>query len=230
MRPAAHPFDRISHFVHARFLWLLLATYVLAAIGPGPGLAIRSVSLGRISLMGEAMSLTLPSLMLGFLLLNAGLGVRASELRDLAKRPAPLGLGLLANLVIPISYIFGVSLILAGWHNNARGPVHPGRAGPGGLDADRRVVDRLVAECRRRPRPEPRPGGRLDAPEPDRHPDGPARGRLHGGGGLCRGPPQAGHARVGDLPDRLRGRPVDRRDREPPGPGRGPAGRLATRT
>ncbi|WP_435008415.1 bile acid:sodium symporter family protein [Tundrisphaera lichenicola] len=118
MRPAANPLDRISHFVHDHFLGLLLATYAIAALGPGPGMAIRSVSLGRISLMGEGMNLTLPSLMLGFLLLNAGLGVKASEFRNLAKRPAPLGLGLLANLIIPITYIFGISWALQAWHNN----------------------------------------------------------------------------------------------------------------
>ena len=66
--------------VHARFLWLLLATYAVAVAWPGPGLALRGVSLGRVALAGEAMNLSLPSLMLGFLLLNAGLGVKAAEL------------------------------------------------------------------------------------------------------------------------------------------------------
>jgi bile acid:Na+ symporter, BASS family len=117
MRLEGNPLDRISHFVHARFLWLLLATYALAAAWPGPGLALRGVSVGRVSLMGEAMDLSMPSMMLGFLLLNAGLGVRASELRNLAKRPALLGLGLAANLAIPIAFVFAVSQAMKGWHN-----------------------------------------------------------------------------------------------------------------
>jgi BASS family bile acid:Na+ symporter len=117
MRLEGNPLDRISHFVHARFLWLLLATYALAAAWPGPGLALRGVSIGRVSLMGEAMDLSMPSMMLGFLLLNAGLGVRASELRNLARRPALLGLGLAANLAIPITFVFAVSQAMKGWHN-----------------------------------------------------------------------------------------------------------------
>src|SRR4051794_37546234 len=117
MRLEGSPLDRISHFVHARFLWLLLATYALAAAWPGPGLAVRGVAIGRVSLMGEAMDLTLPSLMLGFLLLNAGLGVRASELRGLARRPGLLGLGLAANLAIPVLFVFAVSQAMRGWHN-----------------------------------------------------------------------------------------------------------------
>ena len=117
MRLEGNPLDRISHFVHARFLWLLLATYAVAAAWPGPGLALRGVSVGRFSMMGESMDLTLPSLMLGFLLLNAGLGVRASELRNLARRPALLGLALAANLAIPIAFVFAVSRAMAGWHN-----------------------------------------------------------------------------------------------------------------
>ncbi len=109
--------DRISHFVHDHFLGLLLATYALAAAWPGPGLALRRVSLGRVDAAGESMAFTLPALMLGFLLFNAGLGVRAAELRDLARRPALLGVGLLANLAIPIAFVFVVSRAMGAWHN-----------------------------------------------------------------------------------------------------------------
>ena len=117
MRHDGGPLDRISHFVHAHFLGLLLATYALGAAWPGPGLAIRGVSAGRVSLLGGSMALTLPSLMLGFLLLNAGLGVKAAELKGLARRPGLLGLGLAANLAIPIGFVYVVSRAMAGWHN-----------------------------------------------------------------------------------------------------------------
>jgi bile acid:Na+ symporter, BASS family len=109
--------DRISHFVHDHFLGLLLATYALAAAWPGAGLALRDVSLGHVGPSGGGMNLSLPSLMLGFLLLNAGLGVKASELRNLARRPSLLGLGLAANLAIPIAFVFAVSRLMHGWHN-----------------------------------------------------------------------------------------------------------------
>ena len=109
--------DRLSHLVHDHFFRLLLATYAIGAAWPGLGLSLRDVSLGRVGLAGESMNLSLPSLMLGFLLLNAGLGVRASELRNLARRPSLLGLGLAANLAIPIAFVFAVSRAMRGWHN-----------------------------------------------------------------------------------------------------------------
>ena len=109
--------DRLLHLVHDHFLRLLLATYAIGAAWPGLGLSLRDVSLGRVGLAGDSMNLSLPSLMLGFLLLNAGLGVRASELRNLARRPSLLGLGLAANLAIPIAFVFAVSRAMQGWHN-----------------------------------------------------------------------------------------------------------------
>jgi BASS family bile acid:Na+ symporter len=98
----------ITHFVHARFIWLLLASYVVAGVFPGLGLQLRQVSLG---------SAKLPVLMLGFLLFNAGLGVEVSELKQVWKRPACLLLGLVANLLIPIAYLWGVSHTMQLWHN-----------------------------------------------------------------------------------------------------------------
>jgi BASS family bile acid:Na+ symporter len=60
---------------------------------------------------------TLPAVMLAMLLLNAGLGVRATELRRLVRNPMPMGAGLLANLLVPIAFIFAVSQALGLWHN-----------------------------------------------------------------------------------------------------------------
>jgi BASS family bile acid:Na+ symporter len=55
--------------------------------------------------------------MLALLLLNAGLGVRAAELRNLFRNPTALLLGLSANLLIPIAFIFAVTLAMRAWHN-----------------------------------------------------------------------------------------------------------------
>ncbi len=109
--------DRVSHFIHQRFLWLLLATYVVAAFWPGPGLWLREVSLGTFSVLGNSTHVTVPVLMLAFLLLNSGLGVRTDQLRNMLRSPLVLGAGLLANLLLPILYIVGVSLGLRFWHN-----------------------------------------------------------------------------------------------------------------
>ncbi len=103
--------------LHNHFFALLLASYVLAAAWPGPGLLLRAVDLAKIRLGGQSMNLTLPAVLLGLLLLNAGLGVRLAELRGLLKRPAPLVAGLLANLLIPIAFISGVAHTMTVWHN-----------------------------------------------------------------------------------------------------------------
>ncbi|MBV8318540.1 MAG: bile acid:sodium symporter [Planctomycetaceae bacterium] len=109
--------ERLSHFLHKNLLWLLLGSYAVAAAWPGPGLKARNVSVGRVAFFHEQVNLTLPVLTLAALLLNAGLGVRVSQLRGLARRPAALLSGLAANLLIPIAYILGVSLAMDAWHN-----------------------------------------------------------------------------------------------------------------
>ncbi len=101
-------FARLSHFVHARFIWLLIGSYIVAAFFPRMGLAVRSMSWGTISL---------PMAMLGFLLFNAGMGVELSALKKLRSDPLSLVFGLLANLVIPIAYICMVMLTMRLWHN-----------------------------------------------------------------------------------------------------------------
>jgi bile acid:Na+ symporter, BASS family len=104
-------------FLHDHFFALLLGSYALAAFWPGPGLALREVGLGEVRLGSESMRLTLPTLLLGMLLLNAGLGVRLSELKGLFRRPWPLLAGLTANVAIPIAFIAVVARTFANWHN-----------------------------------------------------------------------------------------------------------------
>lgn len=108
---------RIAHLLHKNLLGFLLATYALAAIAPGLGLAIRGVAFGRVGLLGESMTVSLPTLMLGFLLFNAGIGVRVAELKHLARSPLSLLLGLGANLLIPIAYIGFINILLRSWRN-----------------------------------------------------------------------------------------------------------------
>jgi BASS family bile acid:Na+ symporter len=113
----AHPLARFSHFLHRNFIWFLLGSYIVAAVAPQTGLAIRKVSLGRIQFFDEHIHLSLPMLLLGLLLLNAGLGVQTERLRHLLRRPWPLLAGLAANLLIPIAYIFVVAQTMRWWHN-----------------------------------------------------------------------------------------------------------------
>lgn len=106
------------HWFHKHFLWFLIATYAVAAYAPTAGLKIRAVSFGTISLFGGATHLTLPAVMLGLLLLNAGLGVRTTELNRLLTNPRPLAFGLVANLLVPIVFIALVSQATGFWHNS----------------------------------------------------------------------------------------------------------------
>ncbi|MEO6811704.1 MAG: bile acid:sodium symporter, partial [Isosphaeraceae bacterium] len=98
-------------------LGFLLASYAVAAVAPGFGLAIRDVSFGNATMAGESMKVSLPAVMLAILLLNAGLGVKASELGRLARGPGMLVAGLGANLVLPIVFIFAVARLMGFWHN-----------------------------------------------------------------------------------------------------------------
>lgn len=109
--------DKLSHFVHKHFLWLMIGSYAVAACAPSLGLTIRDVSVGRVGLFGQTMRISLSMLMLASLLLNAGLGVQWARIREMLRSPKLLGAGLTANLLIPIVFILGVTRLMAGWHN-----------------------------------------------------------------------------------------------------------------
>jgi BASS family bile acid:Na+ symporter len=108
---------KLVGFIHHNFIWLLLFSYLLAAVMPGPGLFIRSINFGQINLFGDSTTVTLPMLMLGFLLLNGGLGTDTSQVARIFKKPALLTVGIVANAIIPIALIFLVNLLFGWWHN-----------------------------------------------------------------------------------------------------------------
>lgn len=66
---------------------MLLAVYAVSAVFPRLGERIRDVEFGSISLRGERITLSLPLLMLAFLLCNAGVGTEIAQLRLLARSP-----------------------------------------------------------------------------------------------------------------------------------------------
>jgi BASS family bile acid:Na+ symporter len=105
----------LLHFLHGRFLWLLLGAYVAATLLPGPGLWLKNLALPEVHFLGEPMRLTLPMLMLAVLLVNAGLGADTSEPRKLMRGLPLLGVGLLASLLVPLAFTAGVALALRPW-------------------------------------------------------------------------------------------------------------------
>jgi BASS family bile acid:Na+ symporter len=111
------PLARTAHFLHHRLLRLLVAAYALAGVAPAAGLWLRSACLGSADVMGCTVTASLPSLLLSVLLFNAGLGVEPGRLRDLFRSSSVLLAGLVANLVVPLLFIGGVSVTLALWHN-----------------------------------------------------------------------------------------------------------------
>jgi len=104
----------VAHLLHAKLVWLLVGVYVLAAVDPGPALTIRQLSLGSI---GSSPSLSAPTLLLGVLLLNAGLGTHLASLRALRESLLALLAGTIGNLLVPGVVILGTAALLAAWHD-----------------------------------------------------------------------------------------------------------------
>ncbi len=105
-----------AEFIHHHLLWLLIGCYVFAAVVPELGLWLRQVDMTSFAGPGIP-KVSLPSFLLGFLLFNAGLGVRASRLWSLARKPTILFIGVLANLALPVACILGTATTMQIWHN-----------------------------------------------------------------------------------------------------------------
>src|SRR5215471_10425999 len=106
--------ERLAHWLHARLLFLLVGAYIAAAFLPGLGLALRRVSFGNLA---GGLPLNPPTLMLSFLLFNAGLGVRAAALKNWHESAETLAVGTVANLVVPAAFVAVASQVLRLWHN-----------------------------------------------------------------------------------------------------------------
>lgn len=95
-----------SDWVHHHFLWLLVTSYLLAAVLPGPGLAIRRLSVT--SSAGD--EVTAPVLLLALLLFCAASVVKWAQVRELIADPLILLLGLGAVWIVPSLFVS-----LLGW-------------------------------------------------------------------------------------------------------------------
>jgi BASS family bile acid:Na+ symporter len=107
--------DAVGHALHRRFLLLLLVSYVAAALWPAPGLWLRGLNCGELTLFGERVLLSLPLSLLAFLLFSAGLSVKGRGLRGLVRKPALLCAGLAANLAVPVAFLFVLAQVLTYW-------------------------------------------------------------------------------------------------------------------
>ena len=96
-----------------QLLWIMVGAYVLAAVLPGPGEAVRSVTLGRIG----ATALPLQAGLLAVVVFNAGLTAKAEQLPALLRRPGPLALGVAINALLPSVLLAVASIGAEGWHS-----------------------------------------------------------------------------------------------------------------
>lgn len=100
-------------WVHRNTLALILGATAAAVLAPGPGLWLRGAGVGGAEVLGGRVTVSGPAALLGVLLFLVGLGVRPARLRDLAHRPAPLALGVVANVVLPVTLVAVAAVPLA---------------------------------------------------------------------------------------------------------------------
>ena len=109
-------FLALSQFIHHHLLWFLISAYAFAAVFPAAGLWIRNLTFGDFSIAHAKLHISLLLLLLATLMFNAGLGLKTSHLTALLQKTRVLFAGLTANLVIPIGYIFLVTLVMRLWY------------------------------------------------------------------------------------------------------------------
>lgn len=110
-------FVGLSQFVHHHLLWFLISAYAVAALFPQAGLQLRTISFGKISVFQRHLDVSLLLVLLSTLMFNAGLGVKTAHLKSLLQNAWVLGAGLVGNILIPVVYIFCITLMLQFWHN-----------------------------------------------------------------------------------------------------------------
>ncbi|WP_442754585.1 bile acid:sodium symporter family protein [Methylocystis sp. JAN1] len=103
--------------MHKYFIWLIVLSYLAAALLPQFGLWIRKVEFGGAATPLGDIKLNLPPLMLAALLFNAGLGVSLKELRNARHKAGMIFAGLFANVAAPLSMILAISATMTFWHS-----------------------------------------------------------------------------------------------------------------
>ena len=111
------PVKALVDFMHRYFIWMIIASYFVAAVMPGAGLWMRNTEMGSINLLQSSTVVSLPLLMLALLLINAGLGVQLEELNQLIRKPFVLLGGVFGNLATPLIFIIVMSFTMKLWHN-----------------------------------------------------------------------------------------------------------------
>ena len=114
-RPADQPIAYLGRFIQRRSSLALARRVCRGRLSPGLGSWIRAFSFGDVSLCGETTPVSLPTLMLAYLLFSAGLGVKLPQLRQLLRDPKPLCAALVAGLAVPVAFLVVASQVVGGW-------------------------------------------------------------------------------------------------------------------
>ncbi|QSR88311.1 bile acid:sodium symporter [Methylacidiphilum caldifontis] len=109
--------SKIFDWIHKRFFFCLILSYLLAALFPQIGLFLRNISFMQLDFVGIKEPLNFPLLQLFILLFNGGFGVKLSELKEQFFKPFPLILGILVNFILPLSLVSLYWLFSLPWHN-----------------------------------------------------------------------------------------------------------------
>lgn len=109
-------FLALSQILQHHLLWFLISAYAFAAVYPTVGLWIRSISFGDISIVHEKTHISMLLMMLASLMFNAGLGLKTSHLTAVMHKKRVVVAGLVANVAIPMAYIFGATLVMRLWY------------------------------------------------------------------------------------------------------------------
>lgn len=110
--------ENINVMLHKNILFIILILYFVGLVFPDYGLLIRNICVGKLLWIDKStFTLSLPVLLISFLLFNAGLGIKISEFRNLVKHPLGLFMGLICNLFVPLIFILFTWMIMKLWHN-----------------------------------------------------------------------------------------------------------------
>ena len=100
----------LAERIRRNLLWLLLPTYLLAYLLPGPGVFAAGLNWGEG--LPEAASVRLPMLLVALLLLNAALQVDLTELRGVLQRSRDLLVSVVSVWVGPALVVLFASFLL----------------------------------------------------------------------------------------------------------------------
>ena len=116
MKSIANPVAVLVHFIHRYFIWIIIVSYVVAALTPTLGLWIQNTKQTLVFSQNQVV-FSLPLFMLASLLFNAGLGVKTKELTQILDKPSFLFGGLFGNFATPLAFIVALSFAMKTWHN-----------------------------------------------------------------------------------------------------------------